>query len=251
MQFHVNPTYKRSLPNIPSLRTNPARMDSNGLTRFPSPRSNRFLLGTYPHLPPPPSADADLTEDDIFATDISEYNYHHHRHVVVHHQHNINKTNFSDNFGILAALPESSSHSHFYHKASMSMSSSSSSSSRTIPSIPKPMQERVAFMKYNQHQSAPVNVPMLTKAMKKNKHFEDEDVSGDMVVPPHEMVGRGQSPIVACSVLEGAGRTLKGRDLRQVRNAVWRQTVLLSLPRMTMIGSPCINQNGLCCLIQY
>ncbi|KAK3205676.1 hypothetical protein Dsin_019722 [Dipteronia sinensis] len=223
MRFHVTPTHKRSLSNIPSLRTNPARMDSNGLTRFPSLRSNRFVLGTYPHLPPPPSTDVDLTEEDIFATDISEYNdHHHHRHGVVHHHHNINKTNFSDSFGILAALPDSSSHSNFYHKALMSMSSSSSS--RTIPSIPKPTQERVAFVKYNQYQSAPVNVPMLTKAMKKNKHFEDEDVSGEMVVPPHEMVGRGQSPILSCSVLEGAGRTLKGRDLRQVRNAVWRQT---------------------------
>ncbi|KAI9195504.1 hypothetical protein LWI28_015549 [Acer negundo] len=222
-------------------------MDSNGLTRFPSPRSNRFLLGTYPHLPPPPSAATDFTEDDIFATDISEYNdHHHHRHGVVHQHNNINKTNFSDSFGILAALPESSSHLHFYHKASMSMSISSSSSSRTIPSFPKPTQERVASVKYNQYQSAPVNVPMLTKAMKKNKHFEDEDVSGEMVVPPHEMVGRGQSPIVACSVLEGAGRTLKGRDLRQVRNAVWRQTanagqdqLLLKLSSILLLVSVC------------
>jgi hypothetical protein len=28
-------------------------------------------------------------------------------------------------------------------------------------------------------------------------------------------------------VLEGVGRTLKGRDLRQVRNAIWRQTGFL------------------------
>ncbi|KAL5763724.1 hypothetical protein ACOSP7_016079 [Xanthoceras sorbifolium] len=207
-------------------------MDSNGLTRFPppkSPTSNRFLLGAYPHFPPPTSecpAEAlteDLTEDDIFTTDIADSNDNHHSHGLHHHNNNNKKTNFSDSFGILAALPESSGHSHFYHKASMSMSSSLSSS-RTIPSIPKPTQERGVFVKYNQYQSAPVKVPMMTKAMKKNRHFEEEDMGGEMVVPPHELVGRGQSPIVACSVLEGAGRTLKGRDLRQVRNAVWRQT---------------------------
>ncbi|KAF7805720.1 Senescence regulator [Senna tora] len=41
-------------------------------------------------------------------------------------------------------------------------------------------------------------------------------------MPPHVMVARKSAQ--TCSVLEGAGRTLKGRDLRMVRNAVWRQT---------------------------
>lgn len=49
------------------------------------------------------------------------------------------------------------------------------------------------------------------------------------MLPPHEIVARNSalSPALACSVLEGVGRTLKGRDLRQVRNAVWRQTGFL------------------------
>lgn len=57
----------------------------------------------------------------------------------------------------------------------------------------------------------------------------DDDNEDEEMLPPHEIVARNsaQSPVLACSVLEGAGRTLKGRDLRQVRNAVWRQTGFL------------------------
>ncbi|KAK6645936.1 hypothetical protein PHAVU_L001851 [Phaseolus vulgaris] len=49
-------------------------------------------------------------------------------------------------------------------------------------------------------------------------------------VPPHELVARdsAQSSMLAYSVIEGIGRTLKGRDLRQVRNVVWRQTGFLT-----------------------
>lgn len=81
------------------------------------------------------------------------------------------------------------------------------------------------------YQSAPVNVPVLAKAMRRHSEFDDiddveDDGDGEML-PPHEIVARVQSPMLACSVLEGAGRTLKGRDLRQVRNAVWRRTGFL------------------------
>lgn len=72
---------------------------------------------------------------------------------------------------------------------------------------------------------------MLKNAMKKSRNWEedeDEDdeemVGGKMLLAPHEIVDRRHSPAVACSVVEGAGRTLKGRDLSRVRNAVWRQT---------------------------
>ena len=41
-------------------------------------------------------------------------------------------------------------------------------------------------------------------------------------IPPHEIVARSQS--MTFSVCEGAGRTLKGMDLRRVRNAVWSRT---------------------------
>ncbi|KAF6145384.1 hypothetical protein GIB67_036895 [Kingdonia uniflora] len=36
------------------------------------------------------------------------------------------------------------------------------------------------------------------------------------MLPPHENVAK--------SMFEGVGRTLKGRDLRQVRNAIWHKT---------------------------
>jgi hypothetical protein len=60
--------------------------------------------------------------------------------------------------------------------------------------------------------------------------LDDDDDDGDEeLLPPHEIVARGSgvSPRTTFSVLEGVGRTLKGRDLRQVRNAVLRQTGFL------------------------
>ncbi|KAI9128690.1 hypothetical protein K1719_000173 [Acacia pycnantha] len=42
------------------------------------------------------------------------------------------------------------------------------------------------------------------------------------MLPPHEIVARGSgvSPKTTSSVLEGVGRTLKGRDLRQASGSV-------------------------------
>jgi hypothetical protein len=85
------------------------------------------------------------------------------------------------------------------------------------------------------HQSAPVAVPAWSKATADRRRREaeqeaaeeeDED-EGDLVVPPHEMAARRAA--AAASVMEGAGRTLKGRDLRRMRNAVWRTTGFLDL----------------------
>jgi hypothetical protein len=53
------------------------------------------------------------------------------------------------------------------------------------------------------------------------------------MLPPHEMVARASAgsgygaPGKPSSMLEGAGRTLKDRDLSRVRNAVLRQTGFL------------------------
>ncbi|KAL3715922.1 hypothetical protein ACJRO7_007646 [Eucalyptus globulus] len=78
-----------------------------------------------------------------------------------------------------------------------------------------------------------------------NVDVEDEkDFDGEEMLQLHEIVARrlSRSQSVACSVLEGAGRTLKGRDLRQVRNAVWRQTVQENVYRL---GKTC------CCIIAF
>ncbi|KAL3752306.1 hypothetical protein ACJRO7_013026 [Eucalyptus globulus] len=156
-----------------------------------------------------------------------------------------------DGFGILAAaLPEREAGSVFGRKASVSPSSSLAaaaaaapiSSSRMIPAIPRPPQDRFPLASFSlaekYHQSAPVNVPVLMARRQRefvevedeNVDVEDEkDFDGEEMLPPHEIVARrlSRSQSVACSVVEGAGRTLKGRDLRQVRNAVWRQTGFL------------------------
>lgn len=82
-----------------------------------------------------------------------------------------------------------------------------------------------------------MNVPVMPRTQRhfddeeeeEKKKEEDEDGDGGEVLPPHEIVARSlaRSQTAACSVLEGAGRTLKGRDLDQVRNTVWGQTGFL------------------------
>lgn len=80
-----------------------------------------------------------------------------------------------------------------------------------------------------------MDVPVLSQAMAKRRNGDlfdvvDCDDDGDNeILPPHELVARGSgvSPKTTFSVLEGVGRTLKGRDLRQVRNAIWRKTGFL------------------------
>lgn len=107
--------------------------------------------------------------------------------------------------------------------------------------IPRPPQSQGSQDKdYSQsvpsatfQKSAPMNVPVLSKATEKPRKtailYVDDDDGDDEILPPHEIVARGSgmSPKTAFSVLEGVGRTLKGRDLRQVRNAIWRKTGFL------------------------
>lgn len=52
----------------------------------------------------------------------------------------------------------------------------------------------------------------------------DDDAGHGMVamVPPHELAWRSRA--ASMSVHEGIGRTLKGRDLSRVRDAVWKRT---------------------------
>ncbi|KAK4439787.1 hypothetical protein Salat_0313600 [Sesamum alatum] len=107
---------------------------------------------------------------------------------------------------------------------------------------------------FQQH-SAPVNIPDWSKIYGRNntstsswldsdsggdgngrsswesgeeEEEEEDDGDGD-VIPPHEWIARKQasSRTSSFSVCEGAGRTLKGRDLSRVRNAVLRKTGFL------------------------
>ncbi|XP_022140623.1 uncharacterized protein LOC111011233 [Momordica charantia] len=81
--------------------------------------------------------------------------------------------------------------------------------------------------------SLPVNIPDWSKILKeeyreKSRWEYDEDSEGDgdsedgMRVPPHEFLARTR--MASFSVHEGIGRTLKGRDLSRVRNAIWEKT---------------------------
>ena len=82
-------------------------------------------------------------------------------------------------------------------------------------------------------QSAPVRVPVwpgkaaAARRAEGGRKAADEsdDEEGEEMVPPHVVAARRHAR--SSSVLEGAGRTLKGRDLRRVRNAVLRQTGFL------------------------
>lgn len=90
--------------------------------------------------------------------------------------------------------------------------------------------------KYPYNQSAPVNVPVWPnrnhrsgsggkKVYYEDDDDDDEDGSCAEMLPPHEIVAR--SHLTTFSVFEGVGRTLKGRDLRRVRNAVMQKTGFL------------------------
>lgn len=75
--------------------------------------------------------------------------------------------------------------------------------------------------------SAPVNVPDWSKILRvdsvESLHDAEDDEDESEMVPPHEYLARSRKA-AAKSVFEGVGRTLKGRDLSRVRDAVWSQT---------------------------
>ncbi|KAG0473231.1 hypothetical protein HPP92_015088 [Vanilla planifolia] len=83
------------------------------------------------------------------------------------------------------------------------------------------------------HQSAPVNVtawPRGRQQLARASLFDveeraEEDDAEEEMLPPHLIVARSQE--MTFSVFEGVGRTLKGRDLRRVRNAVFQRTGFL------------------------
>ncbi|KAI4322265.1 hypothetical protein L6164_021976 [Bauhinia variegata] len=87
--------------------------------------------------------------------------------------------------------------------------------------------------------SLPVNIPDWSKILgdeyRENRRVDsiddgdtdnDDDCDGGGRVPPHEFLARqmARTGIASFSVHEGAGRTLKGRDLSRVRNAIWAKT---------------------------
>ncbi|CAI9772888.1 unnamed protein product [Fraxinus pennsylvanica] len=78
--------------------------------------------------------------------------------------------------------------------------------------------------------SAPVNVPDWSKIYRvdsfESMHDSDDGLEAgeSELFPPHEYLARVYAGSRNNSVFEGVGRTLKGRDLSRVRDAVWSQT---------------------------
>ncbi|KAL8146304.1 protein S40-4 [Apium graveolens] len=81
--------------------------------------------------------------------------------------------------------------------------------------------------------SLPVNVPDWSMILKQEYNRKNADVEDDFEeededdrVPPHEYLARqfARTRVASFSVHEGIGRTLKGRDLSRVRNAIWEKT---------------------------
>ncbi|WMV48766.1 hypothetical protein MTR67_042151 [Solanum verrucosum] len=103
--------------------------------------------------------------------------------------------------------------------------------------IPKSKNKNsIQEFKIVQH-SAPVKIPDWskiygTKLKKEISNFgsdDDDEEIEENVMPPHEWLAKriDRREISSFSVCEGVGRTLKGRDLSRVRNAVLTKTGFL------------------------
>ncbi|XP_047970146.1 uncharacterized protein LOC125213567 [Salvia hispanica] len=182
-----------------------------------SPSTLRFLAFSAP----PESDPLELHESDVvWSFSVSPAaappppppQHHHHR------RHNFNPATS----GLSAAL--SDDHRHLIRRKS------------TVMLAPASRKEEIPNPPSRLHQSAPMNVPQWPKELRRrcvntdfdgideaedNDGGDDEEEQEEEIVPPHVIVARSH---VTFSVFEGAGRTLKGRDLRRVRNAVFQKT---------------------------
>ncbi|KAK3003988.1 hypothetical protein RJ639_011473 [Escallonia herrerae] len=78
--------------------------------------------------------------------------------------------------------------------------------------------------------SVPVSIPEKgseSSWFQYGDHSDFFDEEEDERVPPHVILGRRISGKMAFSVCTGNGRTLKGRDLSEVRNSILRMTGFL------------------------
>ncbi|KAL7212673.1 hypothetical protein ACSBR2_015369 [Camellia fascicularis] len=97
-----------------------------------------------------------------------------------------------------------------------------------VPRNKKPKQRK------KKNNSVPVNIPEKVSGNSwfqcvESDFFDDDDDGGEFV-PPHVILSRRRRIYegkMAFSVCSGNGRTLKGRDLSQVRNSILRMTGFL------------------------
>ncbi|XP_066309573.1 protein S40-1-like [Miscanthus floridulus] len=67
----------------------------------------------------------------------------------------------------------------------------------------------------------PIEIPATSGPRRETNNREDQGDDGEAAAPPHVLLERRRA---ASSVCSGQGRTLKGRDLRRVRDSVLRMT---------------------------
>ncbi|VVA93760.1 unnamed protein product [Arabis nemorensis] len=103
------------------------------------------------------------------------------------------------------------------------------------PMIVQQIHDGGGEIRRNLASSAPVNVPDWSKIYRVDSvesihELDEEDEEESGMMPPHEYLAKSQARRSrktgggGASVFEGVGRTLKGRELRRVRDAIWSQT---------------------------
>nr|XP_027109994.1 uncharacterized protein LOC113729886 [Coffea arabica] len=169
--------------------------------------SSAYSTDTESHSPPLPSSNSPTTH-------------------LRRHRNHVNPPNY----GLSAALSQDHHPPLVCRKSTLNPSLSAASAARMVPPVVRSENSNL-ISAGRFHQSAPVNVPVWPKK-KKLGEFDNleqlEEVDNERekedeeeMVPPHVIVARSH---VTFSVFEGVGRTLKGRDLRSVRNAVFQKT---------------------------
>ncbi|XVF07624.1 hypothetical protein REPUB_Repub06bG0155400 [Reevesia pubescens] len=156
----------------------------------------RFLSVTSASSATPNDVD-ELTEDDIFwtTTDFTEQNHCQPPSTASTNSHN-RRLSFSQSSGILSVFSEPNHYQILYRKPIVPSLSSTVKVGTTIPRPPTP-QEKEYSRKFPQQQSAPVNVPLLSMAVarERNKKFLEVDYFDEYgeqeMLPPHEIVARG------------------------------------------------------------
>lgn len=104
--------------------------------------------------------------------------------------------------------------------------------SRELRKISKPRRKKLKTKK-STPASLPVNIPENISGnnswFQYLESFNDDDDGHDgEMEPPHVIIGRRiAGKVMAFSVCTGNGRTLKGRDLSEVRNSILRMTGFL------------------------
>uniref|UniRef100_A0A0E0F2P5 Uncharacterized protein n=1 Tax=Oryza meridionalis TaxID=40149 RepID=A0A0E0F2P5_9ORYZ len=131
--------------------------------------------------------------------------------------------------GLLAALPEEDGKRRRKRGGSGSGSVAVRSAARPIPTEAAALTLAPSSSAAAMAKSAPVRIPSEAAAARRGAMWAAQAGGGEdgeaAMVPPHEIVARRAA--AHSSVLEGSGRTLKGRDLHRVRNAVLRRTGFL------------------------